>query len=58
MQDGTGSRTLAGAAAAIKWAGGVAPVLSTGANRRDVFRFRYLGAVFVEIGRSMNVNIF
>jgi hypothetical protein len=37
-QDGTGSRTLA-YGSAYKWAGGVAPVLSTAANAVDVLTF-------------------
>ena len=55
IQDGTGSRTLAGPAAAIKWAGGP-PTLSTGAGKRDIFRFRYDGTNWYEISRSMNVG--
>lgn len=37
-QDGTGSRTLA-YNAVFKWPGGVAPVLSTGANALDILSF-------------------
>lgn len=56
VQDGTGSRTLSGANAAIKWAGGSAPTLSTTANRRDIFTFRCAGGTFYEVSRSMNVS--
>lgn len=38
IQDVTGSRTLTWNAV-FKWPAGVAPVLSTGANKRDVFTF-------------------
>lgn len=55
IQDGTGSRTLAGAHASIKWAG-AAPTLTTTAGRRDIFRFRISGGSFYEISRSMNVG--
>jgi hypothetical protein len=57
VQDATGSRTLAGPNASIKWAGGVAPTLSTTANRRDIFTFRNVGgSTFYETSRSMNVQ--
>lgn len=38
IQDGTGSRTVTWPAS-VKWAGGVAPVISTGANKVDIFSF-------------------
>lgn len=38
VQDGTGNRTLAWGSA-FKWPAAVAPVLTTAANRRDVFSF-------------------
>lgn len=50
IQDGTGSRTVTWFST-VKWAGGVAPTLSTGANDIDVFGFictaadTYLGFV-------------
>lgn len=56
LQDGTGSRTLGGANASIKWAGGTAPTLTTTASRRDIFRFRYISGAYYEVGRSMNVG--
>lgn len=56
VQDATGSRTLSGAAASIKWAGGSAPTLTTTAARRDIFRFRFDGVNYQEISRSLNVG--
>lgn len=56
VQDGTGSRTLAGVNASIKWAGAAAPTLSTTAGRRDIFRFRYIGGTYFEMSRSLNVG--
>lgn len=56
LQDATGSRTLSGSNASIKWAGGTAPTLTTTASRRDIFRFRYISGVYYELGRSMNVG--
>jgi hypothetical protein len=38
VQDATGSRTVTWGTA-YKWPGGVAPVLSTGANKRDIISF-------------------
>jgi hypothetical protein len=38
IQDGTGNRTVTWGSA-FKWVAGVAPVLSTGANKRDLFSF-------------------
>lgn len=54
VQDATGGRTLAGANAAIKLAGGTL-TLSTGANKRDVIRFRQVGATIYEVSRSLNI---
>lgn len=56
IQDATGNRTLSGAATNIRWAGGVAPTLSTVAGRRDIFQFRHTGSNFYEVSRSMNVG--
>jgi hypothetical protein len=56
IQDGTGSRTLAGVNSSVHWSGGSAPTLTTTAGRRDIFTFRYIGSVYYEISRSMNVN--
>lgn len=57
-RDATGSRTLTGASAKFKWAGGTAPTLSTGASKRDVFRFRYHAAndAYYEVSRSMSLG--
>ena len=40
VQDATGSRLVTWPAS-VHWAGGTAPVLSTGANKRDIVSFRY-----------------
>jgi hypothetical protein len=56
IQDATGSRTLAGVSSTVKWAGGVAPTLTTTPARRDIFRFRSTGSTWLEISRSMNVG--
>jgi len=45
IQDGTGSRTLTWNTV-FKWPGGVAPVLSTGAGKRDIFFFTHDGTNF------------
>lgn len=55
IQDGTGGRTLAGVAALIKFAGGTTPVLSTGANKRDIFWFQFDGTNWYELARGVNV---
>jgi len=55
LQDGTGSRTLAGAGGAMKLAGG-ALTLTTTASKRDILRFRNIGGQFWETSRSMNVG--
>jgi hypothetical protein len=55
VQDATGSRTLAGPVAAIKWASS-APTLTTTASRRDIFYFQLISAVYYEVSRSMNVG--
>jgi hypothetical protein len=39
LQDATGSRTITTWNSVFKWTGGVAPVLTTTANARDVFSF-------------------
>ena len=38
VQDGSGSRTISWNSV-LKWPAGVAPVLSTGAGRRDIISF-------------------
>lgn len=52
VQDATGSRTLAGADASIKLAGGTI-TLTTTASKRDVLRFRQIAGVFYEQSRSL-----
>jgi hypothetical protein len=56
IQDGTGSRTLAGVSSTIKFAGAATPTLTTTASRRDIFRFRWIGGTYYEISRAMNVG--
>lgn len=56
IQDATGSRTLAGVSSTIKWAAAAAPTLTTTANRRDIFRFRFYNTQYFEVSRSMNVG--
>jgi len=43
IQDGTGSRTVTGWDADIKWAGGTAPTLSTALNSIDIISFYWDG---------------
>lgn len=56
IQDATGSRTLAGVATAVRWAGGAPPTLTTTPLRRDIFTFRAAGSIILEVSRSMNVG--
>ena len=44
-QDGTGSRTATWPAA-VKWPGGTAPTLSTGANKIDIISFYFDGTSY------------
>lgn len=46
VQDGTGSRVVTAWDADIKWAGGSAPTLTTGANTIDVISFYFDGSVY------------
>ena len=43
VQDGVGGRTVTGWDADIKWVGGTAPTLSTGANAIDILSFYFDG---------------
>lgn len=52
IQDGTGGRTLASPAAAIKFGG--TPALSVAANAEDCFTFFFDGTNYYELSRSMN----
>ena len=57
IQDATGSRTLTGVGSIYRWAGGVAPTLSTTPGRRDIFNFAMdNGGVVYELSRAMNVG--
>lgn len=52
-QDGSGSKTITWPAI-IKWAGGSAPVLTTTANKTDVFSFVSDGTNLFEVSRALN----
>jgi hypothetical protein len=55
VQDATGGRSVAWTN--VRWAGGQAPRLSTGANRVDIFRFISPdGATLEEVGRALDVR--
>ena len=56
VQDGTGSRTIS-FNAAYEHTGDVAPVLTTTANKGDLFVYRYNGAKFLEVGRNLNLTL-
>jgi hypothetical protein len=55
IQDATGSRTLTWPAT-TKWVGGSAPTLSSGAGKRDIFRFYTDGTNLYEISRALDVR--
>lgn len=57
VQDATGGRTWV-APTNVKWAGGSAPVLSTGANKRDIIVIRWDNgsSSWYEVSRSMNIG--
>lgn len=55
IQDSTGSRTVTWDST-YKWAGGVAPTLTTTANAKDIFTFWLDGTNTSEISRSMDVK--
>jgi len=56
IQDGTGSRTVT-FNAAYEFVGDAAPTLTGTANKGDHFVFRYNGAKFIEVGRSLNLSL-
>ena len=56
IQDGTGSRTMT-FNAAYEHTVDVAPVLTTTANKGDLFVYRYNGAKFLEVGRNLNLTL-
>jgi len=52
VQDATGGRTITWPGS-VKWAGGTAPTLSTGANAEDIITFYYNGTSYYGVG-SLN----
>jgi len=56
IQDGTGSRTLT-FNAVYEFKNDTAPVLTTAANKGDLFVFRYNGSKFLEVGRNQNLTL-
>ncbi len=54
-QDGTGSRTVGGAASSIKLAGGAWTMTST-ADKSDILTFRKYGSNWYEVSRSQNMG--
>lgn len=54
VQDGTGSRTITWPAS-VKWPGGTAPTLSTGANAEDIVTFYYNGTDYYGVA-SLNFS--
>tara|TARA_B100000963_G_C22490676_1_gene609128 strand:- start:553 stop:957 length:405 start_codon:yes stop_codon:yes gene_type:complete len=56
IQDGTGSRTLTWNAV-FEFAADTAPILTTTANKGDVFVFRYNGSKWLEVGRNQNLTL-
>jgi hypothetical protein len=46
-QDGTGGRTLSYSGITIRWQGGTAPTLTSGANKLDVIAVRRSGANYI-----------
>lgn len=55
IQDATGSRLVTWPAA-VKWAGGTAPTLSTAAGKKDVFAFEcFDGTTWV--GRTIGLDV-
>ena len=56
IQDGTGSRTIAWNAV-FEFAGDEAPTATTTADKGDLFSFRYNGAKWLEVGRTLNLTL-
>ena len=56
IQDGTGSRTLT-FNAVYEFKNDTAPVLTTAANKGDLFVFRYNGSKYLEVGRNQNLTL-
>jgi hypothetical protein len=56
VQDATGSRTITWGAS-VKWVGGAAPTLSTGASKVDIFKFLSPdGSTLEELVRALDVR--
>lgn len=55
IQDATGSRTITWPSG-IKWVGGSAPTLSTGANAVDIIEFYFDGTDYWEKNRLLNLS--
>lgn len=55
IQDSSGSRTMTWPAS-VKWVGGSAPTLSTGANKVDDVRFISNGTLLREISRGLDIR--
>jgi hypothetical protein len=57
IQDGAGSRAISGLPASLVFIGGSTPTWSTAINARDVVKFRWDGANYIELARSVgNLN--
>lgn len=55
QQDSGGSRTITWPST-VKWAGGSAPTLSTGASAYDYIKLFYDGTNYYELGRTLNLS--
>ena len=56
IQDGTGSRTVSWNAV-YEFAGDTSPILTTTANRGDLFVFRDNGTKWLEAGKTLNLIV-
>jgi hypothetical protein len=56
IQDGTGSRTIAWNAV-FEFAADTAPTATTTGGQGDLFSFRYNGAKWLEVGRTLNLTL-
>ena len=56
IQDGTGSRTIAWNAV-FEFASDTAPTATTTGGQGDLFSFRYNGAKWLEVGRTLNLTL-
>lgn len=55
IQDSTGNRTVSWNSSVFKFAGGVAPTLSTAGGTQDIIVFRSNGTHLLEVGRTLGV---